>query len=1014
MRASPAPLWRGSSLSFALRATAHLGPSTGNAADTMAEHRRVGVRHGQFPALISSPTNECVSSLSLLSSSSGTLCSVLTSMKRRRRSSASQRFSGGLLQPTRPVLALVPVAASHSDRHGNRAAYRKHLAAQNWQPLSRSFGLAGGSVGNLGPPLLQVPRSPGDLLDDMPVYTPSDDNAPPLARMNIYSPMRSIPFSAAVPFFFRRQDVSGGGGGGHHDVGDHLEEGEAEDGRGETRVGHARQDSDAPLYCRLCREEVPSPLSPRTHITVANTGSHSSHPVREVVLDTLALLAGRGYPIDDILTVWAETLFNSPDLPRIQGMASPQWTIEKRAAHLSDLLFALKKVGVIDVSLARQSGNETKSENAMLELTRRRGVGFDRLEYIGDNFWGTHIMRRLVRLYPDQQWMYGERSFFFNAVRDACEMNTNLDFVFDLLRLEGLHTAMKGELGVGKAKADFVEGLLGELHSYVISFEPKLEDDVAYVEVNDAREAQLCALIQHCLTELYDLVVLQHARQLLPTVLPLAKELAVRQMWRQMQPELLSTKRFLRFHRRERPPATELTNITAPAAALSAKPIGERDDAGPVVVTASEPAADPTSEDDGGAPEEGMLADITVVPTAAGTASSALETAALTLAASIRRGTTRILPGLPRLFTTPRVRPTVIPHPLQHLPPSAIPRSTYCQHTDSDVFAQLIASYHRLHLLSDDARQTRYVVSPHPPRWTALIATLVPQLALVVAIPNYNAETSADASASATGLPNADLLIFSRGLPTEAAGAKRQASDGGDGSGAAAAAVTLNESSGLHAGGMQSAELTRRLFACMDSGELYCRDSLYDLAKSPTLPVAPTLSSSSAPSLVQWSLCHVGLPALTAKPTHAASSATTDGGRGGVADGSALRTFADSRFVPPGTRPPPAGVVTDRNLCRGVFAFLAFGEEHPVRTATLARGGVSQMTSMRNRSNDDEQAGEQTALGSVTAPPAAADPATLSAEEVQAAVVYWRRRRQTAAVDADLLLAERTSLTQQR
>ena len=954
----------------------------------------------------------------------------------RRNGAARAFFTGGLLQRTRPARALVPITPARTARRGGRGGH-----APRFSTLGRAVSASA------APELMTVPRSPHDLLDDMPVYEPNDWNGPPLSRLSTYLPMRSLPFSTAPTFFLRKRVGGDGAGalrtsgtgsssssssnGSSYSFNNRASEEEARDVLVDARAARGRKEAAEDFFCRLCREELQPTTTPRVHLTTASTGSHVSHPVREVALDTLTLLAIRGYPIDDMLTVWAETLYHNPDLPRIVNLSNPRWSIEKRANRIGDLLHAFKRAGVIDVSLARRSAEDAASMSAAAELQRRRRVGYERLEYLGDSFWSLNVAKRLVHLFPDQQWIYGERSFAFNAIRDACEMNTNLDFAFDTLQIESLLVGYRNEgLGVGKMKADFVEAILGELHTYAIAFEPKLDDDVAFVEVNGAREAQLCALVQHCLTELYDLVVLQHARQLLPTAVPLAKELASKSLWRQTSPALLPFKRVFRSSGKVRGGGGSGRGYTAGVVGSAADESGgvlgssaedsivlalsslaptdavpdhsDPDANNPKVpdaaalmeheVRATESHGDASCNGKSATSGAALLTGPGTLPvvTAATTSTTSspalpmLTSVSLAVVASIQRGTTHILPGLPRLFATPRVRPTHLPHPLRHLPLSAIPRATYCEHTCADVFAEMIASYRRLGLISDNVdRIPRYVISLRPPRWKALIAALVPQLAQIAMQGNdvEDVEKMYEPESDVSG------LLF----PREAA---------------------VDEGVRLHGGDMQSGEVTRRLLASIDQGELYCRDGVYDLAAAPSaatpVPRRAAQSAASSPGTVAWVLGHTGLPALAAQPTDVADTAVGGGGGSG-SDGTAYSDFAKSRFVPPGTRPPPAGVVTDRNLHRGVFPFLAVGVSDPLGWAASARAAQRQI---ELHGADVVKPGETAKVG-LPAEASAHEVERSFAEEVEDAFEYWKTQRRHLSFDRQVFLADRLTMTSQ-
>ncbi|KPI86708.1 putative RNA editing complex protein MP90 putative nuclease [Leptomonas seymouri] len=1030
MRAS-SPIRKASAHSAVSRTAFRRSAIAALAPDVAAERWNVRARSRDSSALTPSFEKEITSSSSL--------CDASAEWKKWCLSCIFCR--GGLLRPTRLARALKPVSPTPYNRRKYGGASTQRFAAPLGQTLARLT--ASSSLGNLTdvPEHAPVSRSPTDLLDDLPVYEPSDLNGPLPTRVSSYLPMRTLPFFTASTFYYRSQSTSSDG------IGD-LSDREEGRGGGSTRGGssafamHAsldearsdlrhdqgRKDAEE-LYCRLCREALQPGTSTRSHIVVTGTGSHVNHVVREVALDTLALLAIRGYPIDDILTVWAETLYRSPDLPRIHSLANPQWSIEKRAERLGVLMYALKEAGVIDVSLSRQAP-ESMTTSTTNEIYRRRRVGYERLEYIGDSFWSVHIAKRLVQLYPDQRWMYGERSFGFNALRDACEMNVNLDFVFDTLQIENLLSPFKAEgLGVGKVKADFVEAILGELHTYVIAHEPKLDDDVAFVEVNGAREAQLCALIQHCLTELYDLVLLQHARQLTHTALPLAKELAVKHIWMQTRPQLLQNKRSSRRHEVTRAGGLSINsngnrepsgvlghNEYASQLSVNAKESEAMHSLG-VSYATSETAVDESTcaFDSNSAParqagEAGtgasvatsaLRTDVSAVNEASlttGATSPGANSTSLSLAASLQLGTTRVLPGLPRLFQAPRARPTHVPHPLRHLPLHAIPKTTYCEHTHADVFAQIVESYHRLRLISDDAIQTRYVASHHPPQWHVLIATLAPQLAHRVVCAG-GPEAAVEPYAS-------DLSLLPNG---ESGGT-------GDTEFNTAAASSVDDGGRrVQSTDVLNNEAVRRLLTSMSEGELYCRDGFYNLASSPSSTPARRGSASHSGLSVDWTLHNAGLPTLTLEPTQLPGSAVSGNSSSG-SDGAACSSFADSRFVPPNTRPPPAGVVTDRNLCRGVFAFLALGVSDAVDEATKALGALQQISTRAAGGAREDKTKKANAApvakgadDDAAATQAAGAQTESLAEKMEAAFVFWKRQPRKFSADSIIFHGDKTS-----
>lgn len=337
--------------------------------------------------------------------------------------------------------------------------------------------------------------------------------------------------------------------------------------------------SENNTFCCLCAEDIEPPFTQRMHISASSRASHTNHTCREVVLDHMALLGLRGYPLDRLYEVWSDVLFRHPIFPRIRALTSPLWSWEERAKALLPYLKWLREMGVLDLCLAvvspllagggggsgnsatntsggssSSSGNNNVMEsyasgvNSTSSINStgggdsyyiRRRVAFERVEYIGDCAWGNNVASRLILLYPNEQWQYGERVYNFNCMRDAAEMNITLELLFDSLHLaELLPTRCVEHVGSGKIKADVVEAVLGELHITIWGLQPEIEDDAPFVEVNGENEASLLMLVQHCLTEMYDLLVLGYVRELSGNALPLAKSLAARNIWMETQPVL--------------------------------------------------------------------------------------------------------------------------------------------------------------------------------------------------------------------------------------------------------------------------------------------------------------------------------------------------------------------------------------------------------------------------------------------------------------------------------------------
>lgn len=285
-------------------------------------------------------------------------------------------------------------------------------------------------------------------------------------------------------------------------------------------------------------------------------------------MDHLALLGIRGYPLDQIYSVWTQVLYDCDVFPRIRGMlASPFDSWESRAAALMDRLAFLKTLGVLDVCFAGIAAAQGESTE---QLQIRRRLSFERVEYIGDCAWGTHIAHRLMLLFPNEQWQYSERVYFFNCTRDAVEMNITLELLFDSLKLMRLLPTRSENVGSGKIKADVVEAVLGELHCIVWGLQPQMEDELPFVEVNGTREDAVLQLAQHCLSELYDLLVLGYMRELSWNALPLAKGIAARNLWMETTPPFRAFKGGRHFQRqRHLTPSAGGGSSAAPTGASS-------------------------------------------------------------------------------------------------------------------------------------------------------------------------------------------------------------------------------------------------------------------------------------------------------------------------------------------------------------------------------------------------------------------------------------------------------------
>lgn len=463
--------------------------------------------------------------------------------------------------------------------------------------------------------------------------------------------------------------------------------------------------SPSSTSCLLCGEDIEPPFTQRMHISASSRASHTNHTCREVSLDHIALLAMRGYPLDHLYTVWSHILYKHPLFTRIHALTSPCWSWEERAKALLPHLEFLREQNVLDISL---TGLGLQSDTADVYYSRRR-VAFERMEYIGDCAWGNNISNRLLLIYPNEQWLYSQRVYHYNCARDAVEMNITLELLFDSLELNRILPSRCADHVVsGKVKADVVEALLGELHCNVWGFQPELEDDASFVEVNGELEGPLLQLVQHCIAEIYDLLVLGYARELSWNAIPIAKVLASKIIWAETQP-LLKPHKAMRYRRFSMRDAGEVALF--PRQVLS--PISQVQDFLAVQPLCSTTGL-PTPSCDGEEMEDKSTTRAAPAPP---------PPRPRRLRPSVSSTPCFTLPAIPLLFSSPTSRPSRIPHPLisqenrpgypaSHPSSSSIPRSgsfearlqlTTFEYTGKDVFGSFHETFEDLNLLTDDA-----------------------------------------------------------------------------------------------------------------------------------------------------------------------------------------------------------------------------------------------------------------------------------------------------------------------
>lgn len=680
----------------------------------------------------------------------------------------------------------------------------------------------------------------------------------------------------------------------------------------------------AALHCALCDMDLENGTSPRFHIFGSSRASHTNHTCREVLLDSLALLGMRGFPLDAMYHVWSDVLYRHPLFTRVRGLVSPMWTLEQRASQLSQLLLTLRDMNIIDIALAVRSAEPSSTRS-------RRRMSFERIEYIGDNSWGTNISSRMMLLFPNEQWQYSERCFSFNCFRDACEMNIMLNAVFDALHLRRLLAGVSQEsLDSGKSKADVVEAILGELHLETFGRQPAMYDDSPFIEVSGVYSGRVCALVEHCLTEMYDLIVLLLTRELMQTALPMAKKVAASYLWMRSHVSLFRS-RHRRSNSHER---KSLVSATSSSSSTSSSCM-QTDTSSSHPTDQSATTHAPTSSS--GTPD-------TISATRPPISSASTTTETCTTRAPTRVTTSRLdghatthrctLPALPYLASAPHRYPCQLPHPLLAAAASPsqdsaeiVPACTVSAYTGKDVFASIRGSFDRLGLMTDDARQYVCVLPPSAAssRLGKLARSLVPGLTLAA----HDCATTSE--------------------PEEHGRNHRCTS---------AWTACESDSSYPVAGneGSHEADDTKWSVVAMDEHDYYITDPYYSLASQPPHSAAlhtrraAAAAAADTPVVSALSVQHVKEPVEMAlnwmrpildmsAPEHTrdhkgGSNTNDDSSVVGSVQGWPADLFAPSRWVEESVKPPTAGVVTDKNLARGRFAFLGYGyREHHRRNA---------------------------------------------------------------------------------
>ncbi|KEG13120.1 RNA editing complex protein [Trypanosoma grayi] len=174
-----------------------------------------------------------------------------------------------------------------------------------------------------------------------------------------------------------------------------------------------------------------------------------------------------------------------------------------RASRLRDKLHVLTQLGVLGLAAPRGGGADSHGF--------QRDAGFQRLECIGDHNWGHTICHRLLLLFPEVDWRTPPNISAIDAFRTVLESNQHLDAVYTALRLDDIVRSTEAKAARStKFKADVVEAIAGELHVALWSLQPYDTDGItARPSIHGIPfTPPLASIVQNCLHELYDLVVL--------------------------------------------------------------------------------------------------------------------------------------------------------------------------------------------------------------------------------------------------------------------------------------------------------------------------------------------------------------------------------------------------------------------------------------------------------------------------------------------------------------------------